>query len=192
MNIKQRMDLLTMIFRTIFTSKAMGTDITKEVIHTNTGQFNGRWFVNGLLRGFDISCNLGDRVINLRCLEQNPNKTDNYGNLKKYANLARQGNQIMWVIDKTSNTFLGRMQNGEWHASFNPATQPASYSQPAQQGAYNPAASPDPYHEYLNDGPQTVSIDDLPELPNNVGIPDYVLQEIGEMDEDPPDWGDYE
>lgn len=192
MNNDQRMNLLRTVFQAIFQSKAMNSDIKQVIIQTNTGQFNGRWFVGGTLRGFDFSCNLGDRVISIRCLEQNPNKTDNFGNLKKFANLARQGHQIMWVINQNDNTWLGRMHNGEWHASFNTATQPASYSQPAQQGAYNPAASPDPYHEYLNDGPQTVSIDDLPELPNNVGIPDYVLQEIGEMDEDPPDWGDYE
>ena len=123
---EQRMNLLRTIFRAIFQSKAMNSDITQVKIQTNTGQWAGRWFVNGLLRGFDFSCNLGDRVIVLRCLEQNPNKTDNFGNLKKFANLARQGHQIMWVINRNDNTWLGRMHNGEWHASFQPATAPAA------------------------------------------------------------------
>jgi len=85
------------------------------------------------LRGFDISLNL-DRVgpngviipLNLRFLEQNPNKVDANGNLKMYANLARQGHQIMWVIDKDKeNGFLGRIQDGQWYKSEQFATRPA-------------------------------------------------------------------
>jgi hypothetical protein len=190
---EERMNILRLVFSTIFQSKAMNSDITQTLLTTNTGQWPGRWFVNNTLRGFDFTLNIGDRVISLRCLEQNPNKTDNYGNLKKYANLARQGHQIMWVIDRNTNNFLGRMHNNEWHASFDPATQPANYQQPTQQQVYKMATAPDPYHEYLNNGPDTpVSIEDLPEIPGGVGIPDYVLQEIGETDEEPPDWGDYE
>jgi len=39
------------------------------------------------------------------------------GNLKENAVLAQAGHQIMWVIDSQTNTFLGKMLNGEWMAS---------------------------------------------------------------------------
>jgi hypothetical protein len=188
---EERMNILRLVFSTIFQSKAMNSDITQVLLTTNTGQWPGRWFVNNTLRGFDFTLNIGDRVISLRCLEQNPNKTDNYGNLKKYANLARQGHQIMWVIDRNTNNFLGRMHNNEWHASFDPATQPANYQQQASAGTNIPPASLNPSMNNSN-SPEAISVDDLPEMPDGVGIPDYVLQEIGETDEEPPDWGDYE
>jgi len=90
-------------------------------------QVSGRTFKDsstGLatLRGFDISLDTGMlnpngtvKLLNLRFLEQNPNKTDNNGNLKENAILARAGNKIMWVIQNgVTNKFLGKLQNGEW------------------------------------------------------------------------------
>jgi hypothetical protein len=74
------------------------------------GQFPGRWFSDNTLRGFDVSINLGTRVIDIRCVEQNPNKLDNRGNLKWSANLARQGHKMMWVIDRNGG-FLGRLRH---------------------------------------------------------------------------------
>ena len=100
--------------------------------------FQGRMFKDsstGLqtIRGFDASLNTGQTnpngtimPINLRFIEQNPNKVDANGNLKTYANLARQGHQIMWVIDKDKqNGFLGRVQDGQWYKSQHFATRPA-------------------------------------------------------------------
>jgi hypothetical protein len=136
---EQKMQLLRFIAGTIFQSKAQNTDITQIPLITNTGRWPGRMF-KGDLRGFDFSLNLGDRIINLRCLEQNPNKTDNFGNLKKYAILARQGHKIMWVIDTKNNTFLGRLQDNVWYASFVTATTPAvpnQYDNAAQRAQEN-------------------------------------------------------
>jgi hypothetical protein len=215
---EQRMNLLRTVFNAIFQSKASNTDITQMRIQTNTGIFAGRWFVNGLLRGFDFTCNLGNRIISIRCLEQNPNKTDNFGNLKKFAALARQGHQIMWVIDRNTDSWLGRMHNSEWHPSFQPATQPASAApvntdfkrviyadgrvvtnyadgRHTEHMADNrPADYYEPPETQVPAEYQTepVNVGDLPELPEGAGIPDYILQEMGEMDEEPPDWGEYE
>jgi len=185
---EQRMSFLRFIANTIFQSKAMNTDITKITLTTNTGNWPGRMF-NGGLRGYDFSLNLGDRTINLRCLEQNPNKTDNFGNLKKYAILARQGHQIMWVIDNKNNVFLGRLQNNVWHASFVPATTAATYQQPVQQEIHAPAASQDPYMNYVQED-MPLEVDELPEIPDGITVPDYVFEQIADMDE-PPDWDNY-
>ena len=123
---EQKMGVLKLIFSTIFLSKAQNTDITQVIVTTNMGNFPGRWFKEGLIRGFDLAINTGDKIVSIRCVEQNPNKMDKFNNLGKYANLARQGHQIMWVIDKnTENGFLGRIQDNEWVPSFVPATTPA-------------------------------------------------------------------
>lgn len=74
------------------------------------------------LRGFDVSLDLGRfnadgtmKYLHLRFIEQNPNKRDGYGNLKENAILARQGHQIVWVIDNgVGGGFLGKVQNGKW------------------------------------------------------------------------------
>lgn len=92
--------------------------------------FQGRMFkdsTTGLMciRGFDASLNIGKvypdglaAPLNLRFIEQNPNKLDHNGNLKTFANLARQGHKIMWVINKDiANGFLGRVQDGQWEKS---------------------------------------------------------------------------
>lgn len=85
------------------------------------------------LRGFDVSLNLDQTgpngviiPLNLRLLEQNPNKKDAHGNLKMYANLARQGHKIMWVINQDKQDgFLGRIQDEQWYKSQQFATRPA-------------------------------------------------------------------
>jgi hypothetical protein len=176
---EEKMAVLKLIFNTLFQSKQQGTDITQVMMTTNVGNFNGRWFSDNTLRGFDVSINLGTRIIDIRCVEQNPNKTDNKGNLKWTANLARQGHKIMWVIDRNGG-FLGRMQDEEWVPGFEPATQPA-VQQPVQQNVQNAAAQT-----------ESLELEELPELPNAADIPDYVLQSVAEMEEEPPDWdGDY-
>ena len=193
---EERMVLLRTVFNTIFQSKTQGTDIANVSIATNTGQWPGRLFTGGL-RGFDFTVNLGDRTISLRCIEQNPNKVDNFGNLKKYANLAQQGHTIMWVIDTKNNKFLGRIHNAVWHASFVPATQPVVgtpnvYDSPGQEAqedaAYNQVNQE--WHNTQNAAaslPDPMDINNLPEIPNGVDIPDYVFDQIADMDE-PPAW----
>jgi hypothetical protein len=85
----------------------------------------------------------------------------------------------MWVIDRNGG-FLGRMQDEEWVPGFEPATQPA-VQQPVQQNVQNAAAQT-----------ESLELEELPELPNAADIPDYVLQSVAEMEEEPPDWdGDY-
>jgi hypothetical protein len=213
---EQKMQLLRFIAGTIFQSKAQNTDITQIPLITNTGRWPGRMF-KGDLRGFDFSLNLGDRIINLRCLEQNPNKTDNFGNLKKYAILARQGHKIMWVIDTKNNTFLGRLQDNVWYASFVTATTPApaaavntdfrrtiyadgrvvtNYAdgRHTEHMADNrPADYYEPPGTQVPAASQTepMEIDELPEIPNGITVPDYVYDQIANMDE-PPNWGDNE
>jgi len=177
---EEKMAVLKLIFNTLFQSKQLGTDITQVIIPTNMGDFKGRWFSNNTLRGFDVSINLGARVIDIRCVEQNPDKKDTKGNLKWTANLARQGHQIMWVIDRNGG-FLGRVQNNDWIPGFEPATQPATYQQPAQQEAQNPVAQT-----------ESLELEELPEIPNAADIPEYILNSVAEMEEEPPDWdGDY-
>jgi len=200
----EKMSILKLIFTRIFASKLNGTDITTEIItdpYLSGGQVSGRWFSDNTLRGYDVDISTGTSLVQIRCVEQNPEKRDNSGNLKWTANLAQQGHQLMWVIDRSQGGgFLGRMQKDlgkdevVWHAGFDPATrpvaqaqaqaqynQPTNYNQQDQPPMQNPAAS------------QTnpVDIDDLPEIPNGLDIPDYVLESIAEMDE-PPNWGDYE
>jgi hypothetical protein len=187
---EEKMSLLKKIHLTLFTSKQTGTDITKERVLnpyiTNTQAF-GRWFSDNTLRGFDVSIDLGTRVIDIRCVEQNPNKMDAKGNLKWTANLARQVHKIMWVIDRNGG-FLGRMQDDEWIPGFEPAIQPAIQNAPAQTDV----PYVDPNKSYGQDLADSLNIGELSEIPNAADIPEYVLQSVAEMEEEPPDWdGDY-
>ena len=88
---------------------------------------NGRWFkdsTTGLqtLMGFDITVKNGNHNESYRIIEQNPNKKDKFGNLTQMANTVRNGNQIIWIIDRESkiNPFLGRIENGVFiqHTSY--------------------------------------------------------------------------
>ena len=108
--------------------------------------FQGRMFNDAttklmIIRGFDASLNIGKAYadglvapLNLRFIEQNPNKVDNNGNLKTFANLARQGHKIMWVINKDiPEGFLGRIQDGQWEKSRQRVIQPANVAQGLDQ-----------------------------------------------------------
>ena len=105
------------------------------------------------IRGFDIDLNIGDKVIQLRCLEQNPNKTDHLGNLKQNSLLAQQGHKIMWVILRNGG-FLGRIQDGVWHAS--------------EQRAYSPKQPP-----VETPASQDRLASGIPDV--NTEIPEYIL-----------------
>lgn len=178
------------IYNNLFQSKQNNTDITKINIITNMGTFPGRWFVSQTLRGFDVDINAGDKIVQIRCLEQNPNKTDNNGNLKPNANLARMGHKIMWVIDR-KDSWLGRIQDGAWIPAFETATKPApayNYNTPEHAMQQNLPEIPGQasYGQSLAD---SIVPGNVPEIPGNADIPEYVLQSVSEMEE-PPDWGD--
>lgn len=203
MNNKERMALLMNVFNTVFSSKAANTDITRVIVTSPFlagGQKNGRWFKDSTtgqptLRGFDLDINLGDRVIMIRCLEQNPNKRDFNGNLKPLANMARQGHQIMWVIDRKvqSGGFLGRIQDGQWIPSEQRAyTQVSTPNYPAgftntrnnfQQASSAPAGwennADQLYQQDLENG--MYSGENVPEIPDGYDIPDYVLQNYANL-----------
>ena len=101
--------------------------------------FKGRCFKNSTtgflnLRGFDVSLDIGKvnpdgtiQPLNLRFLEQNPDKLDNAGNLKQTSVLARQGHQLMWIIQRdVQNGFLGKVMDGKWEASAPRAVYPST------------------------------------------------------------------
>lgn len=170
MNNQQKMELLLMLYRGIFQSKAQSTDITAmgvTSIHVVGGMARGRWFVNGTLRGFDFDVHDGTKLLQLRMVEQNPNKTDRTafprGNRTYYANLAHQGHCIVWVIDrKPGGSFLGRIQAGQWYASQERATFPATPQNQQTAAALVP------------------SVEGIPDIPNDTNIPDYVLAAVAE------------
>ena len=166
---EQKMNILSMIFAAIFQSKATNSDITKVIMTTNRGKFPGRWFVGNTLRGFDVDIDTGDKIVEIRCIEQNPNKTDNFGNLKKHANLAQLGHKIMWVIDR-KGSWLGHMMDNVWVPAFEPATQPATYTKLGSQPATETYNYDTPEHEAHVDAAYA-HIDKDHNDPNFHGIP---------------------
>jgi|GEM_PF-4319968 len=168
----EKMNFIKQVATTIFQSKMVNSDITKiSIIHPNIindpnkgkGAY-GRWFVNGTLRGFDIDLNLGNKVAKLRFIEHNPNKVDAQGNLKPLSNLARQGHQIVWMINRAiTNGFLGRVQDGEWIS--------------AKDYAYTKAGSG-------QNASQDRTMNGVPVIPQETNIPEYVVQNTEILDEE--------
>lgn len=129
-----RMEFIMDVYRLIFSLNPNDPGLHQSIQGVQIDQkwtpwllfFQGRMFkdsTTGLMsiRGFDVSLNIGNTAngiiapLNLRFIEQNPNKLDNNGNLKTFANLARQGHKIVWVINKDiPNGFLGRVQDDQW------------------------------------------------------------------------------
>ena len=165
----EKMGLLMALYNGIFQSKAQNTDITALGVpspHFTGGIVMGRWFVNGTLRGFDFDLHDGTKTLQLRILEQNPDKFDPAGNRVYYANLAHQGHCIAWVIDrKPGGVFLGRIQAGQWYVSEQRATVPAT---PATQQTATALVPP---------------VEGIPDIPNNANIPDYVLVAVANDEE---------
>lgn len=166
MGFKENVQMFKVIAREIFKSKIANTDITKVSIRTNTGVFPGRTFGNGKLRGFDIEFNPGKKVIPLRIIEQNPDKADKYQNLSTYAILARQGKQIVWIIRKDTNEFIGRLvDDGKGDFDFTKSEPRALTSVKYDHGGYTtqPVVGEDQfgqeYHEY-----DTGFVSNLPEI----------------------------
>ena len=170
---EEKVRLLLEVVQEIFTSKLANTDITQVTIITNTNVFAGRTFVNGKLRGFDFTVQDENGLIPLRVIEQNPDKQDDYGNLKQNAVLARAGHQIAWVIHRGVNRFLGKIQDGKWTKSTPRATTPVNNN----TGAVTPVTAKDQYDgEYQHYDNSDLNGDWQRELPDiNVNeIPIYV------------------
>lgn len=114
----------------------------------------------GTLTGFDFELHEAPGVIRLlRVLQQNPNKTDMYGRLSQYAILARGGHKVCWVIDRASNQFKGRIQDGVFIKN-----QPKAYQQSAGASATVPAWTVD----------QALNLNQVPDI-NPQDIPNEVL-----------------
>jgi len=166
---EERMQFLKNMATLIFQGKALAIEqwATVQVPQgVPITKWQPRGFVNNTIYGIDVDLNLGDRIIQLRLMEQSPNKVDHNGNLKTFANLARQGHQIMWIIDQNAG-WLGRIQDGQWHASQDRATSPAQPTQAVEQ----------------NTGPATQNRSTNDEIPDvDIGIPEYVLRHYSEME----------
>jgi hypothetical protein len=209
MTAQEKMALTMTVFNNIFASKANGVDIvTIRIVHPNIvngkpilnqagqrvgGEVNGRWFKDSTtgqqtLRGFDIDVQTDNKILQLRFIEQNPNKVDNYGNLKPMANAARRGSKIMWLIDRRQqvNGFLGRVQDGVFHPSQDRAVAPVAKATPAPvvpqpvPNVQAQVASQDPNDEESADELpwEEESVPDLPDM----GIPEYVMKYYEDME----------
>ncbi len=186
----KNMIIIMQLFEAIFQSKAANTDITQvRIANPNlaNGFAVGRWFRDSTtgeqsLRGFDFDVIDNGRILNLRILEQNPNKRDFAGNVKHFANLARQGHQICWVIDR-NGSFLGRVHNGQWHFSQPRATMPVQ--QPTNQ--YATAAAMTQPTEAPQTEPMNWDVDMIPDIPSHADVPETVLNHFANIDEEPPD-----
>lgn len=216
MTAQEKMALVMSIYNSIFTSKANGMDIvTVEVFHKNIvngkpildnnvrvgGCVNGRWFKDSstgqsTLRGFDIDIQADGKILQLRFIEQNPNKMDNNGNLKPMANQARRGSKIMWIIDRKIqgfDAFLGNVQDGTFHPSQNKAVQPAAKPGPVpsrQQPApvyQAQSASQEPEDEVVEE--PLWEEGSVPDLSEDLGIPEQVMKYYEEME--PGDEADF-
>lgn len=157
-------------YASIFTSKERKTDITTvEIRHPAIvgGVKKGRWFKDSAtgqlsLRGFDLDIQLSPgKVIQLRMIEQNPNKVDSMGNLKPMAAAARAGVKVMWVIDRNGG-FLSKVQDGRVEKMNQPAysknkSAVAPASTPSAQPAKEGVTEPD-----LEGLPDLLDIDQIP------------------------------
>jgi len=116
---KERIQFMCMVGAAIFASKAAGTEITQVAITHPAiaiagNKAYGRWFVGGMLRGFDVPVLDNGTVKPLRILEQNPNKDITPGHYTDFALAARAGKKIAWVIRRDfdpPNQYIGHMEN---------------------------------------------------------------------------------
>lgn len=182
---EQRMGFLMAIYNLVFASKERNTDITKERVPAQWMSFLmpgqagfGRWY-KGNLRGFKLALNLGTPeqpiALPLLLIEQNPFKRNDKG-FSSTAILAQQGHKIMWVIQDGADRFFGSIQDGVWK----PSEQQAVYSAPAGQTGgtkFNPPVSPGPAQAAQ---PLPSHTGPLPQVPQDTGIPEYVVSQLGD------------
>jgi hypothetical protein len=219
----QKMALITEIFNMIFASKQVLTNEqwgkvpAPQAFAGNMTYWGPRLFVNGTVRGVDIEVNVGDRILSLRFMEQNANKTDKNGNLKQTAIRARSGERIMWVVDRKAqvNAFLGSMQNGTWVASQDRATVPAQpqviqmftadggvQALPGNIQSYEQARAYMDNKTAAGAALDRFSTNNVPDMPAYTNTPQYVVQTMeNDMtdfdpsmydDEDIPEWENYD
>lgn len=174
---QEQINMFIDIVKVIFKSKNENTDIANIKIRTNTGEYLGRWFVNKTVRGFDFEYNPGKKKIALRILEQNPNKTDKYGNLTQFAILAREGKHIAWIIRTDTNEFVGRIVNNAAGVyEFERSKPRALTTTTSMYGGYKttPVEAQDQFNQTYNSIKENNWIADLPEIDPS-DIPLYVV-----------------
>ncbi len=199
---QEKMSLLLSMYRILFATKAQNVDAPSMVVKNPylepLSVAVGRWFKNGLLRGFDFDVRVGDRVLQLRMVEQNFTLRDPAGNLTHYANLAVQGHSIVWVIDrkKKNDAFLGRIQDGKWHASKPRAVTNAAAVNAAYEHINRDVNDPN-FHGIPGTSVQPAKnsalphlVSEIPDIPGDIGIPDYVVTAMNEV-EDPYELSEY-
>lgn len=161
---QERMTLIKAVYNLIFTCKPQPFQQWQlapkpagyESLITVWGP---RAFVNGTVRGVDLDVNDNGKILQLRFMEQNPNKRDQQGNLKENSIRANNGEFIMWVVDRKPNGgFLGSIQNGNWIASQMRAYAPAQY---------NAAGAVASHTEFESAN--------VPDIPYGTTVPDYVV-----------------
>lgn len=201
MTIAEKMALTMQIYSFIFASRANGLDIiTMKIIHPNIvngqpilngnmrvgGLVNGRWFKDSTtgqetIRGFDVDLQTDGKILQLRFLEQNPNKVDDNGNLKPMANAARRGSKIMWLINRKTqvDSFLGRVQDGRFFPSQDRAIVSVAKAAIVQTIPQYQSASQEPDNEEMEI--LEWNEDAIPDLPDGE-IPDSVMQYYANME----------
>jgi hypothetical protein len=161
------MHIFSLMFATphaVWTNAQIGDEWKPWVIGWPT---KGLLFKNGLVRAMDAT------------LQMESTYSD-------YALLAQRGVQIMWVINRDNDQFLGRMQNGQWIPSKPRGVYPANQTvtQPAAQTAGAVAMNP----ELPGDTSLTAISDDFID-PNRLPDIDIDIDEFVETycygDEDP-------
>jgi len=170
---QEKMEIVMKAWALIFESKAANSDISQvELVHPAImgGRCRGRWFKNSVtgqatLRGFDITIGkMTNSLINARILEQNPNKGS------EYAKMARAGSKIVWIINRDTDQFTGRIQDGKFYPARNPAYRPIQPNQPTQMN------QPTMAQAAVSNETQ------LPEI-DEAGIPEFVLNYFGGLNE---------
>jgi len=170
---QQRMALIKALYNLIFTCKSQSFQ-QWQLAPKPTGYepiitaWVPRTFVNGTVRGIDIDVNDGGKILQLRFMEQNPNKEDKAGNLKETSIRARNGEFLMWVVDrKPGGGFLGSIQNGDWIASQMRATTPAQY---------NTAGAGAPHTEFTSNS--------ITDIPGDMATPEFVVETMADFNPD--------
>jgi hypothetical protein len=174
----QRMALVKSVYNLIFGSKGL-TDNSwlkspkpagfEALIVTWTPKI----FVSGTVRAADADVNDDGRILSLRFMEQNMNKADINGNLKQTAIRARNGEFLMWVVDRKIKVggFLGSIQNGDWIASEMRAVQPAGALVAAAGASQDRFVS-----------------EEIPDMTVGMGTAEYVIQSLEKGDYDIDDF----
>lgn len=146
-------------------------------------QKNFRCFKNSTtqlysLQGLDVCLDLTEgqatthnyKCLNLRFLAQNPDKLDGSGNLKPNALLARAGHRIMWIINQDTNTFIGRIQDGEFIQN-----QPRAYTTTRRN---SPVVQDDEGAEYVQQNSEwQQQLEEVPQVYHS-DIPQHVIDSL--------------